>query len=110
MKMKDRLIELLNDKTRPWSYLLCPANIRSLADSLIEDGVIVPLFKVGDKVYIVAEISEKIVESIVIGVWLFENECAIITNYGTIHNDSIGKTVFLTREEAEKALQGVNVK
>lgn len=39
--MRDRLIEILNDNKAPWHYLLCPANIRSLADYLLANGVIV---------------------------------------------------------------------
>lgn len=42
MTEKERLIELLNDKTKPWHYLLCPSIIKLLAEYLLKNGVIVP--------------------------------------------------------------------
>ena len=60
---------------------------------------------VGDTVYIVAEVSRAVIECIVLGAWVCEDNCTIITHDGTIHNASFGKTVFLTKEEAETALK-----
>ena len=97
--MRDRLIELIEEwhKNAPTQYL---------ADHLLDNGVIVPPCKVGDKLYIVADVSKKIIECTIIGVWLYEHSCMVITDSGTIHNKSFGKTVFLTKEEAEQALKG----
>lgn len=76
------------------------------ADHLLANGIVVPPVKVGQKVYIITEVSKTITEVAVIGVWQCASNTAIITEVGTIHQNSIGKTVFLTREEAEKMLKG----
>ena len=105
--MKSRLIELLRDAKKNTKGANCDLEREHLfADHLIENGVIVPPCKVGSKVYIIAEVSKQVVEATVIGVWLYYNTVCIITDYGTIHNNSIGKTVFLTKEEAEQKLKG----
>ena len=78
------------------------------ADALIENGAILPPCKVGDIVYLVGEITQQIVCSRVTaiiyddgGIWLALNGFLCISI-----NQSLGKTVFLTKEEAEKALRG----
>lgn len=78
------------------------------ADHLIENGVIVPPCKVGDVVYLIGEFTHQIVCSRVTaiiyddgGIWLALNGFLCMSI-----NQSLGKTVFLTREEAEKALKG----
>jgi hypothetical protein len=106
--MRDRLIELLNKKYDHFCDQ-CGVNKDShytdnLADYLIENGVIVPPCKVGDKVYIVAEVTKKIIECTVIGVWICKGNCSIITDHGVIYSLSLEGTVFLTREEAEQEL------
>lgn len=77
-----------------------------IADYLIANGVIVPPCKIGQIVWLIrnGKIEETTVEKIVLkdgGLYLkllcnafYETTCR-----------SIGKTVFLTREEAEKALE-----
>ena len=74
------------------------------ADYLLTNGVIVPPVKYGDSLYIITEVSKTIVETIVIGVWIYEESFTVLTIHGNILNDSFGKTVFPTREEAEQAL------
>lgn len=72
-----------------------------------EKGLILRLpCKVGDKVYIVAKVSKKILECTVIGAWICEGNSTIITDHGTIYPLSCGETVFFTREEAWRALKG----
>ena len=71
-----------------------------------KEQIILPPCKVGQTVYIITEVSKTIWEGTVIGIWQCASNTAIITEIGTIHNDSLGKTVFLTREEAEKMLKG----
>lgn len=112
---RDRLIELLKKDNCP-SPFLCDekckyANLKRCyeartADHLIANGVIVPPCKVGQIVWLVRDgkIEETTVEKIVLkdkGLYLkllcnsfYETTCR-----------SIGKTVFLTREEAEKVLE-----
>lgn len=93
-------------------------NVYTLSDHLLANGVIVPPCKVGDTVYYIkggyykkpqfCEVSRpcKVVE---VSFKLQRNGSRVmrgfITDNGTRYNfDSIGKSVFLTKEEAEKAL------
>ena len=119
--MKEKLIKLLNDSEVAYEKYLREIHEKLIkehittqglkryefyADYLLANGVIVPPCKVGDKVYIVAEVTNKIIECTVIGVWICEGNCSIITDHGTIYSLSLGETVFLTKEEAEQALKG----
>lgn len=112
--MRDRLIELLDNSE-------CVADISTfeeLADHLLANGVIVPPCKVGDTVYYVKENSN------IISIIMCEVEALhyAIRSYARIRpcvqrwigNQSVyykvafssfGKTVFLSREDAEKALE-----
>ncbi len=109
--MRDRLIELLLDhtdyalNTSEEKHFVDSTTIGEVADTILADGWMRPPVRVGNKVYIVAEVSKKVIEATVIGVWMYEDNVSIITDYGTIHHNSIGKSVFLTREEAEQALK-----
>lgn len=121
--MRDRLIELIKQKS--FVYVPCDRDcggcdntemyedsIISLADHLLANGVIVPPCKVGDTVYYVYK-GNTIVNALVedwkkeaSGDWLFRacfsmNGSSVTLLFG---DNKIGKTVFLTREEAEKAL------
>ena len=106
--MRNRLIELLKDVE--WRYLeiskMFPYE-KSLTDFtvdyLLENGVIVPPCKVRDEVYFICfdKIYPHKIKYFEINRWgrfacsstQFPFEC-------------FGKTVFLTREEAEQALKG----
>ena len=109
--MQDRLIELIHESD------LSLDSVR-LADHLLANGVIVSPCNVGDTVYYIkggyykkpefCEVSRpcKMVE---VSLKLQRNKSRImrgfITDNGTRYSfDSIDKTVFLTKEEAEKAL------
>lgn len=108
--MRDRLVELI-ESARYWG-----ANTSAeIADHLLAEGVIVPPCKVGDKTYLLLEklkggydiVVSKCVE-------ISENEngkwfsmyfdCVDIGNSIEFQIEDFGKTVFLTREQAEKAL------
>lgn len=112
--MRDRLIELLkkidyvfdNDK-RPVGD--CE---EYTADYLIANGVVCPPVKVGDKVYCLYQECQKETEIIELEIDTIEihKEYIIINGYKGEHCyryflSEIGKTVFLTKEEAEKALK-----
>lgn len=118
--MRDRLVDLINEAkdeypTIPSVNCCKPTFAYYLADHLIADGAILPPCKVGDIVYMVTpggRIHEKEVlgSASVVGlnlrdeIWMkhsFTCESALVFN-----EDDIGKTVFLTREEAERALKG----
>lgn len=114
--MRDRLIELI--KKGEINYV-CSTNYDGdafdyLADYLLENGVIVPPCKVGDKVYVVDYTSlgnmifECTIEEIsyfTFGTYYYLNWGWHIPRFKACQENSFGKTVFLTREEAEKALK-----
>lgn len=114
--MRDRLIELIKqgDKTFADKYegkvmLHIDEVYDFIADYLLTNGVIVPPCKVGDKVYRLSTKANRLkyiqattISRIAIdndGIWLF-CEC------NPIARCIFGKTIFLTKEEAEKALKG----
>ena len=132
-KQKDRLVELLGNANKEvWNLIhisCCEERLKLLeeinklrADYLIENGVIVPPCKVGDVVYQTVLLKDKtgfIVERKVVGFHL--GDFPDIRGhkrmqYLIIHHDAtnsithidiaqIGKTVFLTKEEAEAKLK-----
>lgn len=88
-----------------------------LADYLLANGVIVPPCKVGDKTFLLLEKTGgdyNIVDSEC--VYVAENkyskvysmafDCPAIGNTLEYHLDDFGRWVFLTKEEAEAALEG----
>ena len=122
--MRDRLIELIGSKVcedysptcdewQPHSCEKCFANdcrIGELADHLIANGVIVPPCKMGDKLYRIFTM-----ESDAIPPWVGSDPETvkrigvatqnILGNWNVFPMEYFGKTVFLTREEAENALK-----
>ena len=126
MSERDRLIELLEDTLYDWECDVSEKTVTEIAEHLIENGVIVPLCKVGDTVFILDDVSygEYVITEFCIGT-LQElrafAKCGI-SGYQDIQDcpeyfcgqefcstsfscKDFGKTVFLTREEAEKALK-----
>lgn len=107
--MRDRLIELLKKTVYRYQYQ-DPAE--AVADYLLANGVIVPPCKVGDKIYmLVTKHTHSFTFS---GGKMQKNEnqhTFIKQTYLMESNffkvlEAFGKTVFLTREEAERALKG----
>ena len=111
MNERERLVELLlewgnkeNDGVRA----------ESIADYLVENGVVVLPCKVGDTVYEICErrrsgkwqkaIVERVVHGIEIGIDKILTARCGTTTY--VYLSRLGETVFLTREEAEKVLKG----
>ena len=117
--MRERLIEILNKKYDHFCDQ-CGVNkdshyTENLADYLLDNGVVVPPCKVGSKVYKITRNQVKECEVTFVGISADER-CShfnFVENYadGTFYKsysmvfDVIGKTVFLTREEAERALR-----
>ena len=117
--MRERLIQLMQD----WGTANTDSfPFESVADHLLANGIIVPPCKVGDSCYpldasereLTCEekisritISEK---NIIIGYyehWDYHNRCRKTDNWRLpLRTRILGKGVFLTREEAEKALKG----
>lgn len=110
MTDREKLIELLKKADENASKKLIMDYDDAIADNadyLLANGVIVPSFKVGDKVYRIANDSKTIVEERVGGMHL---EFTIEDGTGW-HNTwwlkdyNIGVTTFLTKEEAEETLK-----
>jgi hypothetical protein len=121
--MKDRMIELISTTT---FYLtegvvatigsrFTHSFIEAIADSLLANGVIVPPVKVGQTVYRII-VSEKVFESTITAIvsnsdgfrfnvdrYHMFNEKQI--SYGNNEGRNIYDMLFLTREEAERALK-----
>ena len=130
--MRDRLIELLNEATfgvnvHTLADHLKKETIEAVADYLIANGVIVPPCKVGDTLWVNWENYNGKKETRPVKVYALrfdtkKNSMRIcvegdfeISSYGgsythyyngTFAWNSVGKTVFLTREEAEQTLKG----
>lgn len=115
MNERDRLIEILSAPIFP-RIGADPAEV--VADYLLDNGVIVPPVKVGQTVWIIHNHSQTICEGEIVRLtynkfttpqeWIeykfdspYSGETA---NYNRI-DLCLGKTVFLTREEAEQALK-----
>lgn len=84
-----------------------------VAEYLTANGVIAPPCKVGDVVYVVFYKHKFVEENRVIGFIIGRNNDTLQFEGGSIYtiwdkayNEHFGKTVFLSREEAEAALKG----
>ena len=117
---KERLVELLTIAVGDCN--LTDSEIKIVADYLLANGVIVPPCKVGDVLYVIfkAYNEEKVypvnVSAIRMDTKKNNNRVCVwgtfhITEFyaheykATFKFDSIGKAVFLTREEAEAKLK-----
>ena len=109
--MRDRLIKLILNTP----VLKFPSGSRAqgktyqtaqnVADHLLSNGVIVPPVSVGQTVWFVR--NEKIIETKVEKIVLKSKGLYLKLGCNAMYEtscNSIGKTVFLTKEEAEKAL------
>lgn len=112
--MRDRLIELLTE-TFNYTKGVCidfDEAVEINADHLLASGVIVPPCKVGDTVYAVS--NHKVYKTNVFSMvaetedekWVYILKCNIFDGISMFKKFLFGKTVFLTREEAERALKG----
>ena len=103
MTDRERLIDLMIDakRTEPETGSFTDY----LADYLLEHGVIVPPCKVGDSVYRPSDCLG-VVQFVIISFNIYESEMFFTDDSeNIIYLPDIGKTVFLTREEAERALK-----
>lgn len=109
MTERERLIKLLEGKS-----IDTMADVEYVADYLLENGVIVPPVKVGQKVYYVieslGEVAEGCIREIIVAEEVFVNFTLKGWFSQTSHIGEIGKTVFLTKEEALQALKGAEGK
>ena len=111
--MREKLIEILRKPIFPHE-LVDPAE--AVADYLLDNGVIVPPCKVGDTVYSTLDDLVRLHKCKVCGIYKGRRErenyveLESVSDRGRLYGatfGSFGKTVFLTREEAEAALKEV---
>ena len=95
MTDRDRLIDLLYD--------VQDARIDTIADHLLANGVIVPPCKVGDKVWHKEE--GYLLDSYTVKFVYQDMLASNISQDFLFSRKDIGKTVFLTKEEAEEKLK-----
>lgn len=107
MSMRDRLVDLIINAKREDPET--GSFTEFLADCLIQNGVIVPPCKVGDTIYFVCgyNIAEYTVKNMMYDNIFWQFDCENDMYAGEHRNFSffderIGKTIFLTRGEAEK--------
>ena len=125
--MRERLIELFrnvnyqnreNGMTANLATQFTEYALEQIVDALISEGVIVTPCKVGTTLYFIynnpyadkPDLTPRIYKT---NNWYFEvDKTGIVINTSDIHSFNkqydyhLGETVFLTREEAEKALKG----
>lgn len=120
MSEREKLIELIG-KAKYFGHetfkdRFVKSYLERLADQLLENGVIVPPVKVGDTVYTVSK-KRGIEAKKVVEISWKRNWAGTDLGWGLILSGkrsnnrynitNIGKTVFLTKEEAEKAIQAL---
>ncbi len=101
--MRDRLIEFLTktfDEQYEKRMLITPQHT---ADHLLANGVVVIRCNIGDTVYQTDGV--RIYELEIFDVKLIKNKPYYETESIDFDDDAIGKTVFLTREEADQKLK-----
>lgn len=112
MTDRDRLIEILQDTLHEWECDVSIKTLTEIAEHLLANGVIVPPCKVGDKIYMlvtrkthcfVFEEEKKMLRVDNQHTFIKETYLTKLNFFKVI--DDFDKTVFLTREEAEKALE-----
>lgn len=105
--MKERLTKLIKEAQERYIYA------EEQAQYLMDNGVIVPPCKIGCCLYFIQK--NRIVFGIVAEItanksdlfaYVFEFDNGDIVDEWSIPLGNLGKTVFLTREEAERALKG----
>lgn len=117
MNDRDRLIHKIMSLKKPTISLQTAMDI---VDAVIDEGVIVPPCKVGDRVFIIEKeyrlnkVEHKIITCEIEFIYVSSKtkryhtkklECPYMDNGFNFRPKDIGKTVFLTKEEAEEKLK-----
>jgi hypothetical protein len=116
---RERLIQLLQEAEGQAAYYDGDDAYGVAADYLFDNGVIVPLVKVGQTVwylntrYLMTMNRNTLYKAKINRIYIEKNNSIILSvliknDFGTIEHSGIkdiGKTVFLTREAAEEALK-----
>lgn len=119
MIMRDRLIELIKKAKKQTKNANCDIERNMIfADYLLENGVVVPPCKVGDKVFYVNEMCDENADEYLgisagevvsfsmqkEGLWAYCRYEDGLTYWHLV--EKFGKELFVTKEEAEQALEG----
>ena len=116
--MRERLIEILKGQLPHFVNEVAfwaDEHIGELADHILADGWIRPPCKVGDTLYVISQMKDKRILPFVneyeaTYIQVGKRKCKVYHEQdGFIKiflQDDFGKTVFLTREDAERALKG----
>lgn len=110
--MRDRLIELLLESEQ-FNGADGKADANTIADHLLENGVIVPPYRCGTVVYVVRSQTSNgknlyMRKERIDHYRMFNNGTFMIFESGrcSVRNDQWNRCVFVTPEEAEQALKG----
>lgn len=119
MNERERLIELLNDmqdkgyvQARDEDEISCHVSNEKLADAIIADGWMRPLCKPSDILYTIESCKNHPEKLVVIAVYQYEKYTfikALSKNQKEYfyEDEDFGEIVYFTKEEAQKALGGV---
>jgi hypothetical protein len=113
MTDREKITEILKAYTKKHNIMASSVILEEYAEELVKQGVIVPPCKVGQKLYDIVEFvlgvdapdiyelkdDEMTIEKGIDGALNF------VYDGMYINNEDIGKTVFLTKEEAEEKLK-----
>jgi hypothetical protein len=113
MEQKKRLVELLNEATfgvnkHTLADHLHKETIERVADYLISNNVVVLPLKVGDQIYRLDLLNNKIIDWTIARIDIYEDEVVYYDDCFNVFTDEefgIREGVFLTLDEAEKALK-----
>ncbi|MBQ9947848.1 MAG: hypothetical protein IJO91_05615 [Oscillospiraceae bacterium] len=114
MTEKERLVALINEAQIECDDNYGMTHSGQMADYLLENGVIAPPCKIGDKVWYHDYVPtsrglERILRSSEVREITIDSHCSFITlaSCTSLALEKFGETVFLTREEAEAALENM---
>ncbi len=118
MNERERLIEILKDNQGDSTYYMTDEAAQSVADVLLENGVVVLPCKINDHVWFIKSafsVLVKPLEARIIGIRGISIDRIILFGAITLYNDlsrsftsnDIGTKVFLSKEEAEQAIQAL---
>lgn len=109
MSERERLVELIGNIPIggvPFKARFSKSVIEKITDQLLENGVIVPPVKVGDTVYHFGYSFDVEKIEILQDETIYRCGNPGTDDYMAFCESDIGKTVFLTKQSAEKALKG----
>jgi hypothetical protein len=112
-KQRERLVELLNEatfgvNTQTLADHLKKETIERVAEYLMANNVVVLPLKVGDQIYRLDLLNNKIIDRTIARIDIYEDEVVYCDDCFRVFTDEefgIREGVFLTLDEAEKALK-----